>query len=169
MDAKDYIRRQVASVRRTSDAVTGDLTEEQLGWTPPGTCNPIGATLLHAIHSEDAFVRRTIQGKPTLFEGEGWGLQLGVPAEPGRGPSWDALKDKSLSLAKVLAYQQAVRAETDAYLDGLSPEELERQVMTFRGELPVGDVLALYLGHAAHHLGEISALKGVSGAKGLPF
>ncbi|MCL4464690.1 MAG: DinB family protein [Chloroflexi bacterium] len=169
MDAKGYIQRQVASVRRTSDAVTGDLQEEQLGWTPPGTANPIGATLLHAVHSEDAFVRRTIQGQATTFDSGAWAEKLGVAAEPGKGPSWEGMKGKPLSLAQVLDYQNVVRAETDAYLAGLTPEELDRQVMTFRGEMPVGAVLALYLGHQAHHFGEIAALKGAQGAKGLPF
>ena len=63
----------------------------------------------------------------------------------------------------------AVRAETDAYLAGLTPEELDRKVTTFMGELPVGAVLALFIGHQAHHLGEVSALKGAQGVKGLPF
>ena len=169
MDARDYVQRQVAWVRRTSDAVTDDLTDAQLSWTPPGTANPIGATLLHTILSEDSFLHRVIQGKPTVFESQGWAEQLGVSAQPGRGPSWDDMKSKPLSLAKLLAYQQAVQADTDAYLADLTPEELDRKVTTFRGESPVGDVLALFVGHAAHHVGEIAAIKGAQGAKGTPF
>jgi uncharacterized damage-inducible protein DinB len=169
LDVKKYIQGQVASVRRTSDAVTGDLQDGQLTWTPPGTANPIGATLLHAVHSEDAFVRRTIQGKATVFDSGAWAAKLGVVAEAGKGPTWEGMKGKALSVAQVLEYQSLVRAETDSYLASLTPEELDRQVMTFRGEMPVGAVLALYLGHQAHHFGEIAALKGAQGAKGLPF
>ena len=55
---------QVGWSCRTSDSVTADLTDEQLDWTPPGTANPVGATLLHAVASEDMFVHVVLQGKP---------------------------------------------------------------------------------------------------------
>jgi hypothetical protein len=72
-------------------------------------------------------------------------------------------------LAPLLDYLQQVRAATDAYLAGVTPEELDRIVQIAGQDRPVAQVFVLLVVHSAAHTGEISALKGVSGAKGLPF
>lgn len=85
------------------------------------------------------------------------------------GWRWEEAKKAKLSVAPILAYWQAVRAETHAYVTGLAPDELERKVPLFEGQsYPVATVLALMAEHTAHHVGEITAPKGVQGAKGLP-
>jgi uncharacterized damage-inducible protein DinB len=68
----------------------------------------------------------------------------------------------------LLEYQSAVRAATDAYLSTLTPEELERNVEFAGGERTVADMLLLACSHSLGHNGEIAALKGIQGAKGLP-
>ena len=57
------------------------------------------------------------------------------------------------------------------YVSSLGPADLERKVDTgFVGEQTVGYVLGnICVGHVAEHNGEIAALKGVQGLKGLPF
>jgi uncharacterized damage-inducible protein DinB len=67
------------------------------------------------------------------------------------------------------AYQVVVRVELDFYLDALTPEELDRRVKFWTESDPVAAVLALLFGHWTLHLGEMAALKGVFGSKGLPF
>ncbi len=68
-------------------------------------------------------------------------------------------------------YARAVYAATDAYVGGLSEAALERKVDTgFIGEQTVAFVLTnIAAWHVAEHGGEIAALKGVQGLKGLPF
>ncbi len=37
MDAKTYVKKQIASVRRIADGVLQGLSDEQVNWAPPGT------------------------------------------------------------------------------------------------------------------------------------
>jgi hypothetical protein len=68
-------------------------------------------------------------------------------------------------------YATAVYAATDAYVSSLGPADLERKVDTgFVGEQTVVFVLGnIVTWHVAEHNGEIGALKGAQGLKGLPF
>jgi hypothetical protein len=170
MNARVYIQHQLTRMRLLSDAVLGDTTDEQLNWTPPGTANPIKAPLTHLIMSEDRFIQTIIQGKPTIWEAEGWGKRVGLAFDPSVGQAaWDAMVSTPLTLAPLLDYMAAVRAATDAYITTLTTKELDRQVRIMGQEWPVADVLALLVVHVSGHIGEIAALKGMQGVKGLPF
>lgn len=46
--------------------VTGDLTQEQADWQPPGLANPIGASYWHVLSSCDYIVHQWGQGLPVL-------------------------------------------------------------------------------------------------------
>ncbi len=85
MDVKEYYQRQIAAVRRVTDGVVDDLTDELLNWMPPGTANPISSTLAHLIGSEDRFIQTIIQGKPAIFESQNWAEKLGVSVVPRKG------------------------------------------------------------------------------------
>ena len=169
MDTREYVQRQFASVRNVSDAVIRDLTNEQLNWAPPGTANPIGTTLVHAIMGEDSFVQRIIQGRSLVWDTGHWSERTGLKALPGRGTSWEESNSTKLSLADLLAYQREVRSATDVYVAGLTSEELQRRVTVGGADRRVAEALALVVTHTAHHMGEISVLKGIQGARGLPY
>ncbi|MSP14148.1 MAG: DinB family protein [Chloroflexi bacterium] len=169
MEGQAYIQHQVAAVRRLADAALKDMTEEQVNWFPPGMANSIGTILLHAFTSEDRHFQTILQGKPRLWETEGWGERAGVTNPPGGGRNWEEVKTQTFSLAFLLEYHQAVKAATDAYLSNLSPAELDRTVNYIRGEQPVADVVAAFLVHMTGHMGEVAALRGIQGVKGLPF
>jgi uncharacterized damage-inducible protein DinB len=169
MDAADFIRRQIAAVRRQVGAVLRDTTDEQLNWVPPGTANTIGATYLHLLTSEDGYVQAVILGRPRVWETGNWSETIGLSAPPGRGRNWDEIRSMAFSLAALQAYEQAVHATTETYLAALIPTELDRTVAFIGGERPVADVLASLVVHSMGHAGEIAALKGMQGVKGLPF
>lgn len=169
MDVKEYIRRQIAGAWRVSDAVTSDLTDELLNWTPPGTANPISSILAHIIGGEDRFIQTVIQGKPSLWESQNWAEKIGVGVVPRRGANWEEYRGRRLSVDAFRAYQEASRAATDAYVMTITEGELDRKVVFNNEERLVGDMLALLVTHITQHAGEIAALKGIQGAKGLPY
>jgi hypothetical protein len=110
------------------------------------------------------------QGKPTVYDAGGWKDKLNVPfkGNPALSPDW--AKGLKLDLAPFREYAKAVYAATDAYLSTLSDTELERKVQTPIGEQTLAWALvALLATHLPQHTGEIAALKGVQGLKGLPF
>lgn len=168
MEAVEYLRRQIERMRRLTDSVLKDLTDEQLNWIPPGVTNPIRATLIHVFTGEDYFVQSALRGTTTIWETERWGDRFGLTTPLGQDP-WEELRRTPISLATLLTYQQAVYAATDAYLADLTAADLNRSVRLYGNERMVADVFTLIVVHAASHMGEIAALKGVQGGKGLPF
>jgi hypothetical protein len=165
MDTIEFIRQLIAGVRRQTDESMKDMTVEQFNWTPPGTANPISAIFVHFLNSEDAFVQTQMQGKPKIWEEGGWAEKTGVKVPPGYSGGWEEVKHMTLVLEPLLAYEQSVRAATDAYLNSLTPDELDRVVKTARGDRSVATIFTLVVNHALIHSGEIGALKGVQAGK----
>jgi uncharacterized damage-inducible protein DinB len=167
MDTIEFIRQLVAAVRRQTDESMKGMTAEQFNWTPPGTANPISAIFVHFLNSEDAFIRTLMQGKPKLWDEGGWAEKTGVKVPPGYNGGWEEVKNMTLALEPMLAYQQVVRAATDSYLDKLTPDELDRLVKSARGESSVATMFIHVVNHALIHSGEIGALKGIQAGKDL--
>ena len=169
MDTIEFIRQYIAAVRSQTGASMQDITLEQFNWTPPGTASPISAVFVHLLNSEDFFIQTVIQGKPKLWEAGGWGEKTGVKNTPDYGGNWDEFKHMTLALEPVLAYQRVVYDATESYLDKLTPDELERKVKFAGGEHTVAAMILHTTCHTLSHAGEIAALKGIQGVKGLPF
>ncbi len=169
MQTKDFIAKQIGSQRWIADSVMQDMTEEHLNWSPPGTANSIATILLHVTGTDDTFVNVRALGRATVWESGNWSERIGIAGTPGRGGYWDEANAATFALAPVLEYVAAVRASVDEYVASLTDEELSRLVQGIGGEQPMAAVIALIIVHAAGHFGEIAALKGAQGAKGLPF
>jgi len=169
MDVKTYIQQQMANMRRQIDAVVKDTTDEQFNWPPPGTINPISAILIHVLAGEDYFIQSITQGKPLCWEVQEWGQKIGIQSPPEPGHSWDEFRTIKVLVPPVLAYEQAIRVATDAYLADLTEDELDRQVNFAGNMLSVAEVLMILIVHISCHAGEIAAIKGMQGIKGLPF
>jgi len=165
MDTIEFIRQLIAAVRRQTDDAMKDITAEQFNWTPPGNANPISAIFVHFLNSEDAFVQVQMQGKPKLWDEGGWAEKTGVKVPPGYSGGWEEVKNMTLALEPMLAYQQGVRAATEAYLDSLTPGDLDRVVTTARGERSLATIFTILVNHALIHTGEIGALKGIQTGK----
>jgi hypothetical protein len=168
MDAKTYLTYQFTSLRYFVDIALAGLTNEQLTWVPPGTANSIGLTALHMLATEDKYLS-LLRGKERLWQTQNWNGTFNLAEPPGFGGDWKVLRQAALSVENILAYQVVVRVETDFYLDTLTPEGLEFPVKLFTEHDRAVDVLALIISHTLLHAGEIAALKGVNGVKGLPF
>jgi DinB superfamily len=165
MDTIEFIRQLLAGVRRQTDESMKDMTVEQFNWTPPGSANSISAIFVHFLNSEDAFVQTQMQGKAKLWDEGGWAEKTGVKVPPGYSGGWEEVKNMTLELEPILAYQQVVRAATQAYLDSLSPNDLDRVVKTARGERSLATIFTIVINHNLIHSGEIGALKGVQTGK----
>lgn len=152
------------------NAVTADLTEEQCAYTILGGTVPNAAAILaHAIYGEDAVVNRMARGiEPILVRGD-FMARSGISAEAmGMTPAW---LEMDFRLNGLRAYAEAVFAETSAFLQSASSEELDRPVDTPLGtKMPAAEAIGAFgIVHISEHTGEISALKGAQGGRGLPF
>jgi len=169
MDILEYIQRQMAGMRRSVNNVMKDMTPELFNGATPGTANAISATFVHFMNAEDNFIHKVIQGKPSVWESGPWSEKAGILKPPSSGEDWSSYKHRQIAIQPLLDYQAAVWADTDAYLATLTPEELGHKVKFAGGERTVADMLLLSVSQSLSHSGEIAALKGVQGAKGLPI
>jgi hypothetical protein len=172
MDAISALREQIKSSHEIVEGTVADLTPEQADKLPGGKAHPIGALYAHLVMSEDFIVNMLLRGSTPLLMSSHAGKTGASEPPPPPGPGvFDWANRVKVNIPQTREYAQAVYANTDEYVASLSAEELERQV-----EIPgLGkNSLAYFLGiaaiiHPANHCGEISALKGVQGAKGYAF
>jgi hypothetical protein len=172
MTPQAVLRQQLASAHDILEQTIADCSQDALDRNMPGaTITSIGSIYAHLVLSEDGILHGMLQGKPPIYRGQDWAARTGVPMpeQPGMSPEW--ARTVRMKLPAFREYAKAVYAATDAYVAGLPDADLERKVQTgFVGEQTVAFVLGNILAwHAAQHTGEIAALKGVQGLKGLPF
>ena len=169
MDARDLLRAQFAWVHQLLAGTMSDCSQETADFQGEGwTVNPISAIYAHIAMTQDGIVHGLVQQRPTLLETDGWDQKLGVEAAGPRDES--AWANRRFDLATVRDYAAAVQAGTDAFLAEAPDDLLERSMETPMGEQRAIDVLAnVGTVHVASHWGEIAALRGVQGEKGLPF
>jgi hypothetical protein len=153
------------------NGILGDCGDKLNKQVPGATVTSIASIYAHMVMSEDAIVNGMMQGKPMIFMSDGWEAKTGVkmPGEqPSINPDW--AHAMNMDLAKFQDYAKVVFANTDSYLKNVSDAELQEKVQTPVGEQTrewfIVNVLAT---HFPQHSGEIAALKGVQGMKGLPF
>jgi hypothetical protein len=172
MNAIELFRSQINASHGIVEGTVADLTPDLCDHLPGGRAHPIGATYAHILASEDIIVNMMIRGEQPMMMGE-WAGKTGM-SEPPPAPGGDVFgwaNRVKVDLAQARQYAQAVYKNTDDYLSALSESDLEKEI-----DVPGfgKNSLAFYLGiaaliHPANHVGEISALKGVQGAKGYPF
>lgn len=168
----DGVQALTAAVKASHDwynDTVADVTVAQANWLPAGVAHPIGATMAHIVHSEDGVVNGMLRGQAPIWQRDGWDKKLGVPNmmdTDNKGARAFKIDPKSLG-----EYTKAVQSATMAYLSTLKPADLDR-VGDFGllGKMPVSRAITFFfMSNTLVHTGEISALKGLQGAKGYPF
>jgi uncharacterized damage-inducible protein DinB len=164
VELREYIAMQLDGLKRGIDRVTKELNLEELKWRPTCGCNSIGLLLFHLAKSEDSFIQARLQGKPDLWDSEKWYEKLGMPqAEAGAHYTVDQVNAFPVrELKDIMAYYDAVREKTQAYLKKLTPQDLDKKyTMKPFGEMTVASIFSIIVTHTAQHLGEISYLRGL--------
>ena len=174
MEAIDLVRQQYKQAHGLLEATMKDVTAEQAHWAPPGVANPLGASYIHVVSAEDALVNGMVR-KQALLAATSFAGKIGTSEPPpGPGPGLDAWARRvKVDLDQARGYAEAVYAATDEYLASLSSADLDTPMDMSgfgMGEQPRSTLLAgIIIQHINNHLGEISCLKGLQGAKGYPF
>ena len=180
MDTKELIKAGLDNTKRSIDRTLDGLTAAELNWHPRSDANSIGLILFHLIRAEDSSIHR-IQGKPQVWESGKWYQKLNKAIDDG-GAHYTAEQVDNFvvpDIKDLLAYADAVRKDTLAYLNGLKLEDFDRKVdlpsrppqigsdgkprppMRPPFEPIVGSMLLFTVIHVAEHAGEISYLRGL--------
>jgi len=165
----ELIRSSVTSVNEMVGIAMEDLDDDLINWQPGGTTNTIAQLLAHVITGHDLLINDKLVagGGKTLHE-SGWAEKTGIPLE--RPQIWQ--RDSwRLNLPAFNDYRLAVHASATSLVDSLTEADLDRPASWIRGpERPLAMLLqVIYINHALGHCGEVSAIKGMRGLKGLPF
>jgi hypothetical protein len=172
MTIHDVLKQQFAGGHDILEQTIADCAPETLHKTQPGaTITSIASIYAHIVFTEDMIIQGMLQQKPPVYQSQGWAgrASVAMPSTPGLTVEWaHAVR---MNLASFREYAKAVYAATDAYAAALSDGALDRKVDTgFVGEQTVAFILGnICVWHVSEHGGEIAALKGVQGLKGLPF
>jgi hypothetical protein len=164
MNAVDYAKSQLEAEFGLLNTCAGGMTDEQYNWNPGGTCNIAAKSHVHALTAIDFFVLGTVRGEGMLWPA--YASKLGLPAN-----SLEIWKHEgTIAYAGIKEFGDKLQNETLAFVSSLSDSDLDREIETqFFGKKPVSWLLQLAGYHAVGHGGDIAAVKGMQGLKGLPF
>ena len=164
MNATAYAKLQLEQAFSLMNGTAQGMTEEQYNFNPEGTCNPIAKNHVHSLTAVDFFLNFLAQGKAPLWQ----------PVAAATGLPQNSLEiwkhDGKVPLDAINAYGQQVQKSAMDYLATLNDADLDRELDTrVFGTQNVGFLLQLAGMHTVGHTGDMAALKGLQGLKGLPF
>lgn len=151
--------------------VIDGLDSDLLHKTHPGsTTTCIASIYAHAVIAEDQILNGMVMGRAPIFNAD-VSAKTGVPMKQGPAQEVDWAASIKMDLAAFRAYAKEVYAGTDKILAELDDAKGSEVIDTpFGSKQPRQEFIGnLGVTHMWGHLGEIAALKGVDGIKGLPF
>ena len=172
MDAVSLLSQQVRSAHEVFEGTVADLTAEQAQWNPAGKAIAAGPLYVHVSAAEDLFLNM-MTGRQPLALGAYAGKTGVSEPYPVQGGYDEWAKRVKIDLPQFREYVQAVFKNTEDYVAGLTPEDLDRELdltSAGLGKMSLGAFITVTsVIHPSNHIGEISCLKGLQGAKGYPF
>ena len=141
------------------------LGPEELAWQPAPDTNSIGWILWHMVRVEDMWIQFFAQFQTELWETEGWHEKFGLPTrDNGFGHTPEQVNNFSgVDLGEFLRYRASVRQATLAYLDTLTPDDMELVPRERRPEMSLGAMFRQIIGEMYQHVGHIAYLRGLQG------
>ena len=124
------------------DNATKNVTEEQLDWKSCSEANTIRNILGHLIGEWYGFIPKIVAGSKDAEVAGYAGTE---------GKSWDEIK----------ADYEAGKANLMGILDGVSDEDLAKEMEWFMGKQSTAHYLMLGVSEILHHEGQIAAVLGV--------
>ena len=169
MRVQDLMQAQFKQAHRVTEQVISDCDEEALTKVVGGNIGSISAIYAHAVFDEDGWITG-VSGRDRLWGSDDWADKTGLDMPgPSQTQEW-AQSGASYDLSAFREYAQAVYTATDDYLANVSDDALDLSIERVGGNMSVATwVGAVGLWHVMSHQGEISAVKGAQGLKGLPF
>jgi hypothetical protein len=164
MNGSQFAKMQLEHGLNLMNGALAGTTQEQYVYQPAGTCNPIGKNHIHALTSLDFFIIGMAKGGELSWPA--FAAKHGLPGNPLEiwgytGP---------VSMDAVNEYGAGVQQAALEYVSSLNDTDLDRQLETrFFGVQSVAYLIQLAAMHCVGHTGDMAAIKGIQGVKGLPF
>ncbi|HEX6745843.1 MAG TPA: DinB family protein [Longimicrobium sp.] len=148
------LQAMLAFETRAAQANLNGLTHDDALAQPPGGGNCVNWMLGHIVTHRNHMLR-------LMGRGPVWGAELDARYDRGSAPVTDG--DGAVPLDQLLEAMERARAALSDGFAEMTPERLAEE--TGRGG-PLGQRLALMLGHELYHVGQISILRRLLGHPG---
>ena len=154
-------------IREGVERVVDGLDADQLAQRPADGANTVGWLVWHLSRVQDDHVADAA-GLEQVWTSGGWHERVGLPfdaAETGYGHSAEQVAQvRGVDADQLLGYLDAVHQQTLAYVEGLSPEDLDR-VVDRHWDPPVtlGVRLVSVVNDDTQHLGQAAYARGLLG------
>jgi hypothetical protein len=164
MNTAEYAKSSLEAMLGLVGTCAGGMDDSQYNWKPGGTANSAAKSHVHALTSMDFFINGAVQGKPLLWPEVA--AQHNLPANPMEIWGFDG----PIPVDPIKEYAANLQAGVLAHIGSLSDADFDREVETqFFGKKSVAFLVSLAGMHAVGHAGDMAAVKGMQGLKGLPF
>ena len=166
MSATQYMKQSMNFIHGSLRTAGEGLTPEQLHFVPEGESHSIAWVMWHGARVEDLIVQQFIRGQQQEWESGAWAERTGLPVKGfGTGQSTEDAKAIHIDdLSAFAQYASTVAGHTDALLDSLSDDELDREVKVGQRTESVGQCITLHLiTHLNGHRGEVNLIRGMMG------
>lgn len=164
MKAIDYVKLQTEQAFGLLKLAADGMDDAQYNLDGPGTSNAAAKSHVHALTAFDFFVIDKAKGGSRLWPA--FASQHGLP--PNSTEIWG--HGGAIAGAAINEFAEQIQKATLDYIATLNDADLDRQVDTqFFGKQSLAYVLQLAAMHCAGHAGDVAAVKGAHGLKGLPF
>jgi hypothetical protein len=164
LNAVEYAKSNLQEALGLLNTCAAGMDDAQYNWKPGGTCNVAGKSHVHALTSIDFFINGIVAGRDLSWPKVA--QEHGLPANPLQ--VWQ--HEGNIPVSVINEYSKTVQQAALDYVGTLSDADLDREIETqFFGKKTVAWLLQLAGNHAVGHAGDIAAVKGMQGLKGLPF
>lgn len=166
MNGVEYAKSNLESCLGLLGTCAGQMDDAQYNWKPGGTANTAAKSHVHAISSVDFFITGIVRGEMQSLQWGGFAAKNGLPENPMGIWTFEG----NVPYAAMQEYAQSVQKGALDHVSTLKDEDLDRELETnFFGKKSIAFLLQLAGMHAVGHGGDIAAVKGLQGMKGLPF
>ena len=164
MNGAAYAKFQLEQAFNLLNGTAVGMTDDQYNHHPGGTCNPAAKNHVHSLTAVDFFVLNKAAGKEMLWPA--FAAKHGLPANSQEIWGYTG----AIPLAAITEFGTTVQKAALDYVGSLTDADLDRPVDTqFFGTQSLAFLIQLAAMHAVGHTGDIAAVKGFQGLKGLPF
>ncbi len=154
-------------VREVVRATLGGLSPQDLTRRPADGANPVGWLVWHLTRVQDDHVAGAF-GTDQVWTSQGWAERLGVPLHPadtGYGHTAEEVAAVQVPAEGLLAYFEAVHAQTAEYLSALTDPDLDRVVDTsYDPPVTLGVRLVSVISDDLQHAGQAAYVRGLLGS-----
>ena len=164
MDSITYLKTGLNKMHENLLKSVNELSDEQLHFNPMGKGNSIAFLFWHTVRTEDLVLNMMVRKQKPVWNIQGWDAKLNMdPKSQGTGMSdEDARKVRITNMGDFLTYTDAVFQGTQTYFDGLTEDDLEKELDTPMGRMTLLDMLgAMTIEHGIGHIAEIEYIKGL--------